>query len=113
MLAVVDPFIRPVIAKRNIPFMREVSFAAGWHDPTLLIGLACGLPAMGWACKAPTMPAKWAPPEISLKDLENDIKENNEKILWATRPSSYPELDLAAWKKTQEELYANVLVGPL
>ena len=57
-LKLVDPFIRPVVSKRCLAFIREVSLAAGWHDPTLLIGLAFGLPPLvGLAEHPPCLPA--------------------------------------------------------
>ena len=47
LLSLIDPFIVPVLAERNVCFIREVSFAMGWHDPNFLIDWTFGLPAHG------------------------------------------------------------------
>ena len=112
ILKLVHVFIRPVVAKRRIAFMREVSLAAGWHDPTFLIGLAFGLPALGWACRATTMPTRWAPPEIPISDLLVDLASHNTAIIASTRRSKDKDLDFAAWEKSMTELKNEFIVGP-
>ena len=112
ILMLVDPFLRPVVAKRKIAFMREVSLAAGWHDPTFLIGLAFGLPALGWACRAPTMQVRWAPPEIPISDLWVDLESHNANIVKNTRQSTDRDLDFAAWGKSMTEVKNDFIIGP-
>ena len=55
LLPLVDPFIRPIVSKRNLPFMREISYAMGWHDQNLVIDLAFGMPALGWGATCPSL----------------------------------------------------------
>ena len=40
----VNPFILPIVGKRDLGFMREISFVTAWQDPRLVIGFAFGLP---------------------------------------------------------------------
>ena len=112
ILALIDPFIMPVLAKRSLSFMREVSFASGWHDPMFIVDLAFGLPALGWAPRAPTMQTRFAPPEASIDDLSIGVEAHNSMIISRTVSSKDTDLDWAAWNKTQKELEADVLVGP-
>ena len=112
LLALIHPFISPVLAKRHLPFMREVSFATGWHDPFFVIDLAFGLPALGWAPRAPTMQARWAPPEATIDDLLVDLDEHNARVIRSTKPSNDAALNWAAWEKTAKELTADFITGP-
>ena len=113
VLSLVVPFIRPIVAKKRIAFMREVSLAGGWHDPTLLIGLALGLPALGWACRAPTMHTRWAPPEITIEELKHDLATHNANIISNTCQGKDSNLDWAAWQKTLTEVEKGFIIGPL
>ena len=61
-LRLVDPFILPVVARRNLLVMREVSDAISSVDPKLTVDLFFGLPQLGWAMPAPTMQLREAPP---------------------------------------------------
>ena len=70
-LKLIDPFIVPIVARRDLLFMRELSWAVGFHDPLIITDLAFGLPAIGWAPHAPTMPIRYAPPPIN-RNLRHD-----------------------------------------
>ena len=48
-LRLVEPFLLPVVAKRNFLVMREVSVVISWVDPKLIVDLFFGLPQLGWA----------------------------------------------------------------
>ena len=89
-----------MVAKRNICFMREVSFVTAWSDPLLLVDLAFGLPALGWAKHAPTMALRYAPPKVSIESLLDDAVDHNARIWKSTRSSTDRSLDELAWEKT-------------
>ena len=112
LLNFVHPFILPVVAKRSLAFMRELSFATCFHDPWLITDIAFGMPAIGWAPHAPTMQIRHAPPEVDISHLLTDADAHNAKILDRTGPSSDRDLDWSAWRKTEEEMSTNVLEGP-
>ena len=82
------------------------------RTPSLLIDIAFGMPALGWAPRAPTMAERWAPPECSIADLEADSTEHNRMILQRVGPCRDKALDQAAWTKTQEELESQAIIGP-
>ena len=81
-------------------------------DPRLVVDLAFGLPALGWSAQAPTMLHRYAPPEVSIESLLNNVTEHNQRLIGRTGPSRDIELDLAAWAKTEEELSLDMLQGP-
>ena len=92
----VDDFIRPILKDRRVGFMREVSWASGFPDPTLMVGLVLGLPALGWACRAPLMQVRFAPPLVPVAELSERLDEHNRYILGRIIPSKDVELDKAA-----------------
>ena len=93
--------------------MRELSHATEWHDPWLVIDHAVGLPALGWAPRAPTLQFRFAAPEVEISELADGIEDHNASIIRSTRPSGDAELDWAAWEKTKKEVEADPIVGPL
>ena len=66
-LRLVDPFLLPVVARRNFLVMREVSVVISWMDPKLIVDLFFGLPQLGWAMSAPTMQLRERLPSIQFK----------------------------------------------
>ena len=106
VLELVPEFILPVVAKRNILLMREVS------RPCLLVDLFLGMPQFGWAPRAPTMLYRLSPPVISIAELTEDADEHNQMIIKRTRASKDKALDWEAWRKTEEELALGILLGP-
>ena len=112
VLSLVDPHIRSVLAVRNVLAMRDISVAIRWLDPCLCVDLLFGLPQLGWAAPAPTMPMRSAPPQKSIDELEEDLEEHNQRLLFRVRSSGDVILDQKAWEKTQEELDMDVIIGP-
>ena len=68
----VDPFLLPVVARRNLLVMREVSVVISWVDPKLIVDLFFGLHQLGWAMPAPTMQLREAPLEYPIETLKTD-----------------------------------------
>ena len=111
-LRLVDPFLLPVVARRNLLVMREVSVVISWVEPKLIVDLFCGLPQHWWAMPAPTMQLREAPPEYPIEALRTDCGNRNSKLISRCRPSGDDKLDNAAWEKTQEELSSEMILGP-
>ena len=109
-LRLVDPFLLPVVAKRNLLVMREVSVVISWMDPKLVVDLFFGLPQHGWTMPAPTMQRREAPPEYPIEALETNCEIHNSKLLSRCRPSGDDKLDAAAWEKTEEELSSEMIL---
>ena len=55
ILNAVHPYIKPIVAKRNVAFMREVSFICKGLDYNLVLDYVFGLPMLGWARHSPVM----------------------------------------------------------
>ena len=55
ILKAVHPYIRPIVAKRNFAFMREVTYLCQGFDFNLVIDYVFGLPMLGWARHSPIM----------------------------------------------------------
>ena len=98
-LRLVDPFLLPVVARRNFLVMREVSVVISWVDPKLIVDLFFGLPQLGWAMPAPTMQLREAPPEYPIEALKADCGNHNSKLISRCRPSGDDKLDKAAWER--------------
>ena len=111
-LLLVDPFLLPVVARRNFLVMREVSVVISWMDPKLIVDLFFGLPQLGWAMPAPTMQLREAPPEYPIEALKADCGSHNSKLISRCRCSGDDNLDNAAWEKTEEELSSEMILGP-
>ena len=111
-LRLVDPFLLPVVARRNFLVMREVSVVISWVDPKLIVDLFFGMPQLGWATPAPTMQLREAPPEYPIEALKADCGNHNSKLISRCRPSGDDKLDKAAWEKTEEELSSEMILGP-
>ena len=110
-LRLVDPFLLPVVAKRNLLVMHEISVVIFWMDPKLVVDLFFGLPQLGWTMPAPTMQRREAPPEYPIEALETDCEYHNSKFLSRCRPPGDDKLDVAAWEKTEEELSSEMILG--
>ena len=111
-LRLVDPFLLPVVARRNFQVMREVSVVISWMDPKLIVDLFFGLLQLGWAMPAPTMQLREAPPEYPIEALKTDCGSHNSKLISRCRPSGDDKLDNTAWEKTEEELSSEMILGP-
>ena len=86
-LRLVDPFLLPVVARRNFLSMREVSVVISWVDPKLVVDLFFGLPQLGWAMLAPTMQLREVPPEYPIEAIKEDCGNHNSKLISRCRPS--------------------------
>ena len=51
----VHEYLRAVVEKRNIAFMREVTFISEGMDSNLFVDYVFGLPMLGWARHSPVM----------------------------------------------------------
>ena len=80
-----NPVNVPVVARRRVCFMREVSFALSYAS-NFLIDLAFGLPALGWQSKLDN-------PEVSLGKQSVDVDECIAMIRTRTRPTNDAELN--------------------
>ena len=62
----VDPFLLPVVARRNFLVMREVSVLISGVDPKLIVDLFFSMPQLGWATRE-------APPEYPIEALKQIV----------------------------------------
>ena len=62
IVGAVHPYLKEVVAKRNVAFMREVTFIAAGLDPNLMIDYVFGLPMLGWARHSPIMVQRQSAP---------------------------------------------------
>ena len=92
--------------------MREISVVISWMDPRLVADLFLGMRQLGWAAPAPTSLLREALPQYPVAALTADCDTLNSKLLSRCRPSDDVELDEAAWEKSEEELQANMILGP-
>ena len=68
-LRLVDLFLLPVVAKRNLLVMREVSVVISWMDPKFVVDSFFCMPQLEWAMPVPTMRRREAPPEYPIEAL--------------------------------------------
>ena len=85
-LRLVDPFLLPVVARRNLLVMREVSVVISWMDPKLVVDLFFGLPQVGWTMPAPTIQCREAPPEYPVEALKNRLWVPQLQIIISVSP---------------------------
>ena len=93
IVSAVHPYIREVVAKRNVAFMREVSFRAAGLDPNLMIDYVFGLPMLGWARHSPVMVQRMSGPPRAEKPSREEIVEENKIALQRAKPSHSERLD--------------------
>ena len=85
-LRLVEPFLLPVVARRNFLVMRKVSVVISWKAPKLIVDLFFGLPQLGWAMPAPTMQLREAPPEYPSQSLKAHCGDHNSKLIFSESP---------------------------
>ena len=112
IVAKVLPYIRSVVAKRNVAFMREVSFICDGMDPNIIIDYVFGLPMLGWARHSPIMLQRPSQPPRAEPPFPEEVLEENKIALERAKPSSKPRLDEMAWAKTKKEFENSTMVGP-
>ena len=89
----VHPYIRPIVARRNVVFMTEVSFLCGGLDLNLMVDFVFGLPMMGWARHSPTMTQRSSRPPRAERPSPEEIVVENKLALERAKPSRDPEAD--------------------
>ena len=111
-LRAVHPHIRPIVAKRNIAFMREVNYLCNGVDYNLVIDYVFGLPMMGWARHSPVMLQRKSDPPRAVRPSLSQIAAENAIALSRAKPSYSAVLDKLAWEKTQKEFEHFSMLGP-
>ena len=107
----VHPWIKSVVDKRNVAFMREVRFVCDIQDPNLFVDYVFGLPMMGWARHSPLLMQRVTDAPRSERPTNEQIKCENAEVLAKTRPSRDPKVDVLAWTKTSVELDNGTVMG--
>ena len=106
------PWLISVLGPRNVPLMRELTWALSFPDPLFLPHLVLGFNTVGWADNAPTFIPKLKSPKCSTEALVWDVRSHNRKIASRTVSSGDLQLDHASWEKTAAEFKAGSLIGP-
>ena len=108
------PWLQQCISKRNVPFMREISYITSFCDLALWPDYVLGKPMAGWACRSrsPTVPHKLTEPLVALDCLRMGLHSHNASVLASVGPSGSDKLDEMSWKKTLAEFEEGSLVGP-
>ena len=112
ILSCVHCSLRPVLAQKNLAFMREICFVVQCPDFAAVLDLVWGLPMAGWARHSPNLVQKVSsvprPLDVSLEG----VAEHNLKVLASVRSSGDSDADLLAWAKCQKEFESGGLLGP-
>ena len=112
LLPLVHKWIRPVVARRNVVLMRELTFVCGEVDAVLMCDYVFGMPMLGWARHSPTMLQRTTrPPRAELPTPAENLVENR-SALERAKPSRDHEADTLSWKKTKAEFEKQTMVGP-
>ena len=115
ILNMVRPRVRKVLlayGTKKLAFMREVCNVCGCSDDTAIIGLALGLPLLGWAPPAIGLMSRRREPEYEIEDFLEGREERNVKLIQRIKSTGSDEVDEAAFQKTMDEVKAGVLEGP-
>ena len=105
-------WIRPTVKKRNVAFMREVTFLCLGLDANLMIDFVFGLPMMGWARHSPIMTQRESSYPRANRPSAKEIAEENRIALERAKPSKNPKMDSLAWEKTKAEFVKETMKGP-
>ena len=112
ILQCVHPYIRPVVAKRNVAFMREVLHICHGLDNNLVLDYVFGLPMMGWARHSPVLLQRASDPPRAEQPTEEQRLAENAIALTRAKPTADPKLDALAWEKTRKEFENASMLGP-
>ena len=112
LLPLVHPWIRPIVAKRNVVFMREITFLCGNLDTVLMCDYVFGLPMLGWARHSTTMLQRTTRPPRAELPTPAENKAQNAIALARVKPSRDPEADVLSWHKTKAEFEKETMIGP-
>jgi len=113
LLRLIHPFIAPVVSRRNLALMREISRTTGTADFAFRIDYACGMPMLGWASASPSHLFRRSEPQCSVDELMATTAEHNQQMVARTRASPIEGLDDLAWAKTQEEVALDMVTPPM
>ena len=108
----VHEWIRPIVARRNVAFMTEVTFICGGLDTNLMVDYVFGLPMMGWARHSPTMVQRTTRPPRAVRPSEDEVLAHNEVVLERAKPSKDQEADKLSWDKSKAEFKSSTMLGP-
>jgi hypothetical protein len=111
-LPYVHPDIRPIVARRHIPFCREVSLVTGFGDMCLWPAYVLGLRMSGWAEPSSVSPAKVTAPACDENAYATSTLVNNRRVIDAMGSSGDAKLDHASWEKSKKEFEVKTLLGP-
>ena len=112
IMMAVHPYIRPIVAKRNMAFMREVNYLCDGVDYNLVVDYVFGLPMMGWARHSPVMLQRKSDPPRAERPSPKQIEAENAIALSRAKPSKSAALDKLSWEKTQKEFANGSMKGP-
>ena len=101
-----------MVAKRNIAFMREVTFISEDMDQDLFVDYVFGLAMLGWALHSPLMLQRQSNSPDAEVPSKEEVEAENLTALDRAKPSGNPKLDQMAWEKTVKEFEARSMLGP-
>ena len=111
ILHLVDPFVLPVVAKRNVAFMIELNFAARFSDLAFPFHYTTRFPVFGWSPNAVSMLPLFKRLEVSIAELDQSTCEHNACLIdsvgpWVMRSSTLQR------GRNSEKIDLNLVVGP-
>ena len=112
ILGWVHPLLQPVVAPRNVAFLREMTWITAFPDLNFVPHYVFGFDTIGWAMPAPTFVQRTNLPEKHVGMMWDDIDSHNARIRSRVKSSGDEDLDLASWVKTKAEFEVGSLVGP-
>lgn len=112
IVGAVHPYIREIVAKRNISLLREVTYNCIGLDYNLVVDYVFGLPMLGWARHSPVMLQRRSESPRAEAPTRAEMMEENKIALSRAKPSYSPVLDRLAWEKTQKEFLTFSMLGP-
>ena len=112
ILSCVRCSLRPVLAQKNLAFMREICFVVQCPHFAAVLDLVWGLPIAGWARHSLNLVQKVSSAPRPLDVSLEGAAEHNLKVLASVRSSGDSDADLLAWAKCQKEFESGGLLGP-
>ena len=108
----VHPDLWAILVKKNLAFMREISFVAQVPDYCAVLDLIWGLPMAGWARHCPSLLQRLSTAPDSIETALDDVHSHNEKVVASVRSSGDHDADTLAWEKCEKEFKTGGLLGP-
>ena len=109
--ALVNPWLRKVVAKRRCAFMRECNFLLGCHDSLVVVDYAFALPMTGWGRHSPTLVQNVSGTPLP-PSTPAELESNHAKISAKAGPTGDSDFDIKSWDKTLLECENGSMVGP-